>query len=299
MADGLLDHPLATRLLEAAADAGLDLGAALGSGDDDLLRATELAQPALFLVGVVLADLLGAAPGLEVVGTAGHSVGEYAALVAAGVLDPVVAMRLVVARGRAMAQAPEGTMAAVLGLDVGAVEAVCATVAAEGLGLVVVANVNAPDQVVVSGTVAAVDRALALARGQGARRAVPLRVSGAFHSPLMRAAAETVARLVDAAPMADPRIPVALNVDGALARSAAEVRQRLRHQLLSPVRWDRCVGALVGLGVDVLVELGPKGVLTGLARRLAPQVPATAVATPQDLATVAEVAAQGARGPRG
>jgi [acyl-carrier-protein] S-malonyltransferase len=277
MADSLLATPATRELLAAASEHGLDLAAALG-GDDDALRPTEVAQPALLLVCCALASAL---PGdaVSVAGVAGHSVGEYAALVAAGALQPAAAMGLVVERGRAMAGMRRGGMAALLGAELEVAEEVCRAVADGGAGTVVVANVNAPGQVVLSGESAALAAAIELATQRGVRRAMPLNVSGAFHSPLMAPAAERFAALLDAAPLRDPRVPVACNVDGAAVGDAAGLRDRLRRQLTAPVRWVDCVQTLLGLGVDTLVEVGPGGVLTGLARRIAPGARALAVST--------------------
>ena len=277
MARGLLDTPVARTLLDAASARGLDLRTALG-GDDGALRPTEVAQPALLFVSCVLAHALREAwgGGVEVVGVAGHSVGEYAALVAAGALDPAEAMGLVVERGRAMAAMREGGMAALLGAEAALAEEICAEASGEG-GVVVVANLNAPGQVVLSGSRDALDRALALARERGVRRAMPLNVSGAFHSPLMAPAAERFAALLDGAAFHDAEVPVACNVDAAAVRDAAGLRERLRAQLTAPVRWVECVQRLVELGADTLVEAGPGSVLTGLARRIAPEVRAMSV----------------------
>jgi [acyl-carrier-protein] S-malonyltransferase len=169
-------------------------------------------------------------------------------------------------------------MAALLGADQDLAEAVCAEASAAGLGPVVVANLNAPGQVVLSGTVAAVEAAARLARERGAKRAVPLRVSGAFHSPLMAGAAGGFAAELARAPIGDAAIPVACNVDAAAVRDASGLRARLQRQLVSPVRWSDCVATLVDLGAEALVEVGPAGVLTGLARRIAPGVTALSVA---------------------
>ncbi len=283
MAATVLDLGVARELLAVAAGEGLDLAAAL-EGDEEALRPTEIAQPALLLVGVALATVLPG--GVEVVAVAGHSVGEYAALVAAGALEPADAMRLVIARGRAMAAMRQGAMAALLGADLATAEQLCAAVEAAGLGPVVVANLNAPGQVVLSGSVEGIDAAVAMGRDRGVRKAMRLRVSGAFHSPLMADAAAAVAALLDAVPLHDARVPVACNVDGALVRDAGGLRDRLRRQLASPVRWTDCVLALAGLEPDLLVELGPGGVLTGLARRIDPEARALAVATAAEAAAL-------------
>jgi [acyl-carrier-protein] S-malonyltransferase len=290
MADSVLDLELTRRLLAVAASEGLDLAAAL-AGDDEALRPTEIAQPALLLVGVALFTQLPDA--VEVVGVAGHSVGEYAALVAAESLEPAAAMRLVIARGRAMAAMRDGAMAALLGVDQGLAEAVCAEVDGMGRGPVVVANLNAPGQVVLSGSVDGVAAALELARARGVRKSIPLRVSGAFHSPLMLEAAAAVGTLIDAAPLRDARVPVACNVDGALVRDAEGLRERLRRQLSAPVRWTDCVEALAREDIEALVELSSGGVLTGLARRIVPGVRALNVGTVQEAAQLAQAVASG------
>ena len=285
MADGLLELPAAVPMLAAAGEAGLDLVAAL-AGDDEALRPTEIAQPALLLCGAVLATEV---PGeVEVVGVAGHSVGEYAALVAARALDAAAAMRLVVERGRAMAAMREGTMAALLGASDELAAEVCAQVDRRGEGPVVVANLNAPGQVVLSGTRAGVEAAIALAKERGVRRAMPLNVSGAFHSPLMAEAGKRVGGLIDAVLFEDATVPVACNVDGAAIREATELRERLRRQLTSPVRWVDCVQTLVALGTDVLVELGPGSVLSGLARRIDPGARTLSASRVEDVRTLVE-----------
>ena len=286
MAEGLLDAPLARTLLDAAASHGLDLRAAL-AGDDDALRPTDVAQPALLLVESVLADAVRNAP-VEVVGVAGHSVGEYTALVSAGALDAAEAMGLVVERGRTMAAMHEGGMAALLGAEASLAAEICREVESSGAGTVVVANLNAPGQVVLSGSRQALDAALALARERGVRRAMALNVSGAFHSPLMAPAAERFAALLDAAAFRDAAVPVACNVDGAAVRDAAGLRDRLRRQLTAPVRWVDCVTTLVSLGVDTLVEVGPGSVLSGLARRIAPEVRTVSISRLDDAATLAD-----------
>jgi [acyl-carrier-protein] S-malonyltransferase len=286
MADGLLDTPGAAALLAAAADEGVDLAGALG-GDDDALRPTQIAQPALLFVELTLASLLPET--LDIVGVAGHSVGEYAAASVAGVHAPADAMRLVVARGREMASMTDGTMAAVLGLAVEEVERTCSDITADG-ETVVVANLNAPGQVVISGTRDGVERAGDALRTAGARRVVPLNVSGAFHSPLMHDAATRFATVLDRTPRGRLRTPLVTNVDGAVVRDAEDVPDRMRRQLESPVRWVDCVAALAGLGAELLIEVGPGTVLSGLTRRIDPALRTTAVATPGAARRVAEAA---------
>jgi [acyl-carrier-protein] S-malonyltransferase len=269
MADGLTDLPIAVEMLAAADASGLDLRAAL-SGDDDHLRPTDIAQPALLLVECALRSAL--PDDLDVIAVAGHSVGEYAAAVAANALQPADAMRLVIERGRAMATMRDGTMCALIGIDVDAAMDVCNETQRETGEVVVVANLNAPGQLVISGSTDGVAAASKLALTRGARRAIPLNVSGAFHSPLMTSAAARFGRALDAVTIADPHPPVVCNVDAADVHTADALRDRLRSQLTSPVRWIDCVSRLVELGAGTLIEVGPGSVLSGLSRRIAPDV---------------------------
>ncbi|MGA8016293.1 MAG: ACP S-malonyltransferase [Candidatus Dormiibacterota bacterium] len=272
MAAGLETTDLGRRLLSAAAGLGADLSAVFGDGEESL-RPTDVAQPALVFTELVLA---GALPRkTEVVAVAGHSVGELSACAAAGALEPETALRLSIERGRLMAAMHEGVMAAVLGLDAGTVEEICGAVD----GIVVVANLNGPGQVVISGTRPAVAAASARAQQAGARRVVPLRVGGAFHSPLMEQAGAAFAQLLDATPIRDATVPVVANVDAAPVRDAGDIRERLRLQLVSPVHWTESVQRMVELGADTLIEVGPGSVLTGLARRIVPGVRALSVST--------------------
>lgn len=293
MADGLVDLPGAAGLLAAASEAGLDLAGAL-RGDDEALRATDVAQPALLFVEAVLADLLEDA---EVVAVAGHSVGEYAACVAAGALDPAAAMHLVVERGRAMASMRRGGMLALLGAGPELAEEVCREAAAAvPEAVVVVANLNGPQQTVLSGDPAGLEAAQTAAGRLGVRRAVPLNVGGAFHSPLMEQASAGFARHLDAVEVRPPRRPVVCNVDAEAVSDAEGLRRRLRAQLTAPVRWTDCVRRLVDLGAEALVEVGPQAVLTGLARRIVPNVPAIAVGSPEAAGRLGEALAAGATG---
>ncbi len=186
----------------------------------------------------------------------------------------------------------EGTMCALIGIDVSAATAVCEETASETGEVVVVANLNAPGQLVISGSRAGVEAAAQRALSRGARRAIPLNVSGAFHSPLMAAAASRFGVALDAVAIADPTPPVVCNVDARAAHSADELRDRLREQLTSPVRWIECVERLVELGAETLIEVGPGSVLSGLAKRIAPGVRAVSVnsveaASQLDIAMVA------------
>ena len=284
MADGLTDLPIAVDMLAAAQSCGLDLRAAL-SGDDDHLRPTEIAQPALLLVECALRNSL--PDDLEVIAVAGHSVGEYAAAVAAAALTPADAMRLVIERGRAMAAMRDGTMCALIGIDVDAAIDACSETQRETGEVVVVANLNAPGQLVISGSTDGVAAAAKLALSRGARRAIPLNVSGAFHSPLMTAAAARFETAHDVIAIVAPHPPVVCNVDATDVHTAEALRDRLRSQLTSPVRWIDCVRRLVELGADTLIEVGPGSVLSGLARRIAPDVRAISVSSIDAAAGVA------------
>lgn len=278
MADGLTNLPIAVAMLAAAQSAGLDLGAAL-TGDDEHLRPTEIAQPALLLVECALRSLL---PGdLDIVAVAGHSVGEYAAAVAAHALEPADAMRLVIERGRAMAEMRQGSMCALIGIEVEAATTACDDARRDTGEIVVVANHNAPGQLVISGSTTGVEAASKLALERGARRAIPLNVSGAFHSPLMGAAAARFDTALDGVRLSDPEPAVVCNVDAQDVHTATELRERLRLQLTSPVRWIDCVHRLVELGAEFLVEVGPGKVLSGLAKRIAPDVRTLSIGDPE------------------
>jgi len=202
---------------------------------------------------------------------AGHSMGEYTALVAAGALDFADGLRLVRERGRVMKEAGEhnpGGMAAVLGLEAEALGEICQTASQETDGIVQLANYNSPGQIVISGHKEALGRALELARERGARRVVPLAVSIASHSPLMQRAAEAFASVVAQVDFHQPRVPVVANVTAAPIATVAEIREELVKQLTSTVRWVESIQYMIAQGVTTFVEIGPKNVLTGLMRRI-------------------------------
>lgn len=271
------------RLVEHASHvARRDLAHLLLDADADELRATANAQLATFLTSVLaLHAVRERVP--DVAAYAGHSLGEITALVAARVLAPADGVRVVAERGAAMqaaADARPGTMAAVLGLQDDAVERVLAGVRAEGAD-VWPANHNAPDHVVVSGTADGVAAAGAALRSAGARRVLPLPVGGAFHTPLMQPAQERLDAALAAAAWHDRGAVVVSAVTA--APYDGNWPAVLSRQLTAPVRWRQTVEALVAGGVDTVVEVGPGGVLTGLVRRIAPDVRAVSVATPDDL----------------
>ncbi len=280
MGQGLVDAKVQPTLLRLADEAGLPLGQLLLEGSADQLRKTEVAQPALFYCGVALAEIL-LQGGLEPVAAAGHSLGEYGAVVAAGALEAEEGMRLVLERGRLMAQARQGTMAAVLGLELAQVEELCRVAALPG-EVCVVANDNAPGQVVISGTSPALAELSARAREAGARRVVELKVSGAFHSPLMAAAQADFRPRLARACWTEPRFPVAAGLTGSLSLSADQVRLGLEGQLVGRVRWAEAVRALAEAGAECFLECGPGSTLTSLSRRIVPQLAAEAVGSPAD-----------------
>jgi len=269
---------------EASEVLGYDLWAVVRDNADDRLNRTEYTQPAMLAADVAVARIWHAAGGPAPVLAAGHSLGEYAALVQAGVLEFTVATRLVAERARLMQEAVppgEGGMAAILGLDDDAVAAVCESVPTERI--VEPVNYNAPGQVVIAGHADAVARAVEAARDAGARRAVDLPVSVPSHSSLMKDAAGALAETLASAGFAVPAIPVVHNVDAATHDTPESIREALQRQLYNPVRWSESVHALQQAGADVLVELGPGKVLTGLARRIDRSLAACAVEDPASL----------------
>lgn len=265
--------PAARRVFAEADEVlGFALSRLCWEGPDDALTATANAQPAL-LVSSVAAWRAGVEDGLWAAEppsfVAGHSLGEYSALVAAGSLAFPDAVRLVRRRGELMHACGEtcpSTMAAVLGLDEETVSAICAETGAE------IANINAPGQIGISGPVAAVERASALARERGARRVIPLQVSAGFHSSVMLPAAEGLAEAIAAAAIADARPPLIANVDARPITRAADIRRELIDQLTRPVRWQQTIEALAERGVTQLYEVGTGTVLCGLAKRTAPHL---------------------------
>lgn len=250
---------------------GLALTQLCFDGPEATLTATENAQPALLTVSAALLAALAEAGSLPTPAfVAGHSLGEYAALLAAGALDFPTALRLVRRRGELMAAAHDGGMAAIIGLDEAPLEAVCREASAAAGAPVVIANYNAPGQLVISGASSAVERACALAKERGAKRALPLKVSAGFHSPLLHGAAEGLAPVVAEAAVADARLPVIANVTAQPLVAAADIRAELVAQVTAPVRWIASVEQMAAAGVGTFVEIGAGSVLTGLVKRIAP-----------------------------
>ncbi len=244
---------------------GVPLRRLCREGPAEELTRTENAQPAILVHSYVVWRLLPEAVRGSVVVAAGHSLGEFTAYLCAGTLGFADALRLVRRRGELMAKARNGTMAAVLGLDEDEVRGVCGQVEK---GVVVAANFNAPGQVVISGDEAGVAAASALAREAGARRVIPLEVSGAFHSPLMEVAREGLEEALRSVPFGNPVFPVVANASAGPVTDGEEARRLLVEQLTSPVRWVEGIGAMRSYGPQRWLEIGPGSVLTGLLRRI-------------------------------
>lgn len=262
--------PEARAVFQEADDVlGFELSRLCWEGPERELRSTENAQPALLAHGVACARVL-VSGGLEPAVAAGHSLGEFTAHVTAGSLTFGDALRLVRVRGQAMARAGDerpGTMAAVIGLEEADVERLCEEVRRDGETLVP-ANYNAPGQIVISGSLEAVRRAAAEAKARGARMAVELQVSGAFHSPLMSSAVGPLAEALAEVEVREAGIPVVANVDARPVTEPDAIRARLIDQVTGAVRWTECVRTLRELGARRLIELGPGSVLTGLLKRI-------------------------------
>lgn len=279
----------------AAADAALgeSLSRLCFEGPLEELTRTANAQPAVLTASLVAAEALAAA-GIQPDVVAGHSLGEYSALVVAGALEFADAVRLVRARGTFMQEAVpdgQGAMAAILGATEAAIREACAEAEREGYGVVDVANLNAPDQTVISGALAAVDRALALCKARGARRAVRLQVSAPFHCRLLQPAAERLAGVLQGIRVRPARVPVARNVDAEPVTAPAEVVAGLVRQVCAPVLWEPSVRRLLKDGAEVFVEVGPGKVLAGLMKRIADAVPVYAVQDPEGVRAVREALA--------
>jgi [acyl-carrier-protein] S-malonyltransferase len=277
MAKDLVDALPAARETFAAVDAALgeSLSTLCFEGPAESLTLTHNAQPALLAHGAAVWAAVRDRVGPHVRAAAGHSLGEFTAYHAAGAFDVAQGARLVRRRGALMLESGErrpGTMAAILGDVAGGIEALCAKASAEG-GCVVPANYNSAGQVVISGEIPAVERAMDLAKLAGAKRAIRLNVSGAFHSPLMAVARDGLARALEETELVDPTFPVYANVTAEPVRSASDARLLLLEQLTAPVKWTQLVERLAADHPDALyVEMGPGNVLTGLVKKIAPSV---------------------------
>jgi len=289
-----VDHPSWELVADASEAAGRDVGQLLLDADKDELTHTRNSQLATFTLSLVVLDAIERL-GLVPLACAGHSLGEYSALVASGAVAFEDGVRLVTERGEAMQAAAEenpGTMAAILGLDDDGVEAACQRAEAEAW----VANYNAPGQVVIAGSHEAVESAGALAKELGARRVMPLQVGGAFHTPFMAPARAHLRKALSEVTFHPLEVPVTANVDARVHPEETEWAGLLSAQLCSPVRWRQTIDALAASAtaggnpkaVASFVEIGPGGVLTALAKRIAPDARAVSVATPDDLDSLVE-----------
>ena len=269
---------------EASDALGFDLWALVQEGPAERLNQTQNTQPAMLAAGVAVWRVWLAQQGVRPVQMAGHSLGEYSALVCAGALDFSEAVRLVADRGRFMQEAVpqgEGGMAAIMGLSEDAAWALCES-AAQGEILAPV-NFNSPEQIVIAGAIGAVTRAVADAKARGAKRALMLPVSGPFHCALMHPAAERMAQRLSEASVRPPDTPVLHNAHLKSEHAAEAIRAALVRQIESPVRWVDTIRTMVDAGVDLLVECGPGKVLTNLNKRIAKDTPALAVFDPESL----------------
>jgi [acyl-carrier-protein] S-malonyltransferase len=299
MLNAWADAPVVQQTLQEASDAlGEDLGKLIQDGPKEALALTTNTQPVMLVAGVTAWRMWCAQGGAAPAAVAGHSLGEYSALVAAGVLTLAQAVPLVRLRAAAMQEAvPVGTgaMAAILGLDADKVIAGCAQVRASfGAGsteVVEAVNFNDPVQTVIAGTKTAVDQACEALKAQGAKRALPLPVSAPFHSSLMKPAAEKLRSALESTVLSAPQIPVLNNVDVQVQNDAAAIRDALYRQAFGPVRWVECVQALKARGVSHVVECGPGKVLLGLTKRIDPELIGAAFYDPATLAETLELLA--------
>lgn len=298
MLDAWGDHPVVAQTLQEASDAlGEDVGRLIHEGPKEALALTTNTQPVMLVAGVAAWRVWQAEGGALPAAVAGHSLGEYSALVASGVLTLAQAAPLVRLRAAAMQEAvPVGTgaMAAILGLEAAKVIAGCAEVTA-AMGnpaeVVEAVNFNDPIQTVIAGTKAAVEKACEALKAAGAKRALPLPVSAPFHSSLMKPAAEKLRAALAETALATPQIPVLNNIDVAVQQEADAIRDALYRQAFGPVRWVECVQALKARGITHLVECGPGKVLAGLTKRIDGELVGAALYDPATLADVKELLA--------
>jgi [acyl-carrier-protein] S-malonyltransferase len=294
MLDGWGAHPVVSKTLQEASEAlGEDLAKLIQEGPKEVLALTTNTQPVMLVAAVAAYRVWMAEVGVKPDAVAGHSLGEYSALVAAGVLTLAQATPLVRLRAQAMQEAvPVGTgaMAAILGLDAGRVAVGCLEVTqsfgADSMESVQAANFNDPAQTVISGSKAAVDKACELLKANGAKRALPLPVSAPFHSSLMKPAAEKLRARLAEIEFASPQIALVNNIDVMVQTSADAIRDALYRQAFGPVRWVECVQAIKAMGIVNLVECGPGKVLAGMVKRIDAEMTGSALF---DLATLEEI----------
>ncbi len=272
MAKDLFDNSVeAKEMIKTADDAlGVNLSYIMFNGPEDQLKQTEFTQPAIFLHSVVLASLIRT---LTAQAAAGHSLGEYSALVAANSIQFYEAIKLVRARGKAMQQAGidnPGTLAAIVGLDSKTVEDICTEASSEGI--VQCANFNSPGQIVISGSLTGVRKAMEICKSKGAKLVKELVVSGAFHSPLMQSAKDQLLYALNTTNIYDARFPVYANVTAGPVSKKETIKNLLYEQVTSPVRWEETIVNMVNDGFDEFYEIGPGKVLQGLVKRINPDV---------------------------
>lgn len=275
MLNDWVDSPIVKDSIQEASDVlGYDMAQLIAENPDGQLDQTRFTQPALLASSVAMLRVWQQSGGAVPAQVAGHSLGEYSALVAANVIGYADAVSLVAFRGQAMTEAVAdgvGKMAAIIGLDDAQVEVVC-NEASDETSKVWPANYNCPGQLVIAGHAAAVERAMEKAKQAGAKRALSLAVSAPSHTPLMQDAADAMKDKLSSIMMNDPSIPVWSNARASLLTSSADIRTALVEQLVQPVRWTQCVQAMVANGADNAVEMGPGKVLSGLVRRIDRQV---------------------------
>ncbi|HEX6705386.1 MAG TPA: ACP S-malonyltransferase [Albitalea sp.] len=290
MLDAWGDHPAVRQTLAEASDAlGEDVARLIREGPKEQLDLTTNTQPVMLTAGIACHRAWLGETGLEPAIVAGHSLGEYSALVAAGALRLADALPLVRFRAQAMQEAvPVGTgaMAAILGMDAQAVRAGCEQVAAASGEVVEAVNFNDPKQTVIAGSKAGVEKACEALKAQGAKRALPLPVSAPFHSSLMRPAAERLRDKLSATPIAVPRIPVVNNIDVKTETDPQAIRDALYRQAFGPVRWVEVVQAIRARGIVHVIECGPGKVLAGMVKRIDAEAQSATVLDPATLAEV-------------
>jgi [acyl-carrier-protein] S-malonyltransferase len=295
MLDAWGDHPAVRQTLDQASSAlGEDIARLIHEGPKDALDLTTNTQPVMLTAGIACYRAWLADTGTEPMAVAGHSLGEYTALVAAGALTLADALPLVRFRAQAMQDAVPvgvGAMAAILGLDAEAVRKGCAQVAADTGEVVEAVNLNDPRQTVIAGTKAGVERACEALKAQGAKRALPLPVSAPYHYSLMKPAADRLRERLAQTPLAAPGIPVVNNVDVAIVTDAAAIRDALYRQAFAPVRWVETVQALRARGIANVIECGPGKVLAGMVKRIDAEAVTGTVSDPASLADVRSVLA--------
>ncbi len=272
MAKDLFERSVEAKEMIRTADdiLGVNLSYIMFNGPEDELKQTQFTQPAIFLHSVILTSIIRT---IDVNAAAGHSLGEYSAYVASGAIQFHEAIKLVRARGVAMQEAGDqnkGTMAAIIGLEPDKVEALCSE--ASVMGVVQCANFNSPGQIVISGSVEGVKKAMELCKAAGAKMVKELVVSAAFHSPLMISAKEKLKSALDATNFYNPKFPVYTNVTAKPVAGTSEIKSKLYEQITAPVRWEETIKNMLDDGIEEFYEIGPGNVLQGLVKRINPDV---------------------------